>query len=278
MVGSSALPPAAHPRNRRLNPLEAALLGIVQGLTEFFPVSSSGHLAMIQILLGDEEQKDLLFEIAVHVATLAAIVFFYRRRIAELVTGCLRGAPAALDYAAKLTAASVPAGFVGIVGQDWIAAQFANPMLIGAALLTTGCAVYSTRFTASRATATGPGWREALLIGCAQAVAILPGISRSGSTVAVAIAVGLVPAAAAEFSFLLGVIAVGGAAILMLPELAYSNRGSIESVALGSATALVAGLAAITLFVRMLDRQLFHAWAWYCWPVGAAFIAWHLLA
>ena len=261
-----------------MNPLEAALLGVVQGLTEFFPVSSSGHLAMFRILLGDEEQTDLLFEIAVHVATLAAIVFFYRRRIAELVAGCLRGAPAARDYAGKLAVASVPAGVVGVIGRDWIAAQFANPILIGSALLATGCAVYSTRFTTSRATAMAPGWCEALVIGCAQALAILPGVSRSGSTVAVAIAIGLVPAAAAEFSFLLGVIAIAGAAALMLPELAYTNRSSIEAIAAGSATALLAGLAAITLFVRMLDRQLFHAWAWYCWLVGTAFIAWHLLA
>jgi len=257
-----------------LHPIEAAFLGLVQGLTEFFPVSSSGHLAMFQYLLGDGEQKDLLFEIAVHVATLVAIVFFYRARIRSLVSGFLLGEPAAREYAGKLVVASVPAGIVGVGWQDWITAQFANPILIGGALLVTGCAVYSTRMTAPRATLEMPGWREAILIGCAQAVAILPGISRSGSTVAMAIALGVVPLAAAEFSFLLGIIAVGGAAVLMLPELAYSNTGSFESVAIGSIAALVSGLAAIVYFVRMLARQTFHAWAWYCWAVGAAFLAW----
>jgi undecaprenyl-diphosphatase len=91
-----------------------------------------------------------------------------------------------------------------------------------------------------------------------------------------ALAIGLVPAAAAEFSFLLGIIAVGGAAILMLPEIRYSDPASLMAVGIGSLTALVSGLAAITFFVRMLDRRLFHAWAWYCWAVGAFFLAWQL--
>lgn len=261
-----------------MNAIEAALLGLVQGLTEFFPVSSSGHLAMFQVLMGGEEKSDLVFEIAVHVATLVAIAFFYRNRIRDLVLGFLRHEVFALDYAGKLVVASVPAGVIGVLGQDWITAQFSNPVLIGSALLVTGCVVYSTRFTVARAVATGPGWREALLIGCAQAVAILPGISRSGSTVAVAIAVGLAPAAAAEFSFLMGIIAVGGAAILMLPEIAYSDSAELSSIGIGALTALVSGLAAITLFVRMLDRRLFHAWAWYCWAVGLAFLAWVALS
>jgi len=260
-----------------LSSIEAALLGIVQGLSEFFPISSSGHLAMAQILLGDGEQKDLLFEIAVHVATLVAVVFFYRNRIRDLILGFLRGEAEARDYAFKLVGASVPAGVVGVTSEDWITAQFSNPILIGVALVTTGFIVYSTRFTAPRARLQAPDWRAAILIGCAQAVAILPGISRSGSTVAMAIAVGLVPVAAAEFSFLLGTIAVGGAAILMIPDLAHASATDLYGVGVGALTALVSGLAAITLFVRMLDRRLFHAWAWYCWAVGGAFLAWVLV-
>jgi undecaprenyl-diphosphatase len=259
-----------------LDPLEAAFLGIVQGLTEFFPVSSSGHLAMFQYLLGDGEQQNLVFEIAVHVATLVAIAYFYRNRIRDLVVGFLRGEREARIYGAKLALASVPAAIVGVGFQDEITALFSNPLLIGVALCVTGCIVYSARFTAPRATDLSPGWLPALWIGCAQAVAILPGISRSGSTVAMALAIGLVPAAAAEFSFRLGIIAVGGAAILMLPEIRYSDPASLMAVGIGSLTALVSGLAAITFFVRMLDRRLFHAWAWYCWAVGAFFLAWQL--
>ena len=260
-----------------MNPIEAAFLGVVQGLTEFFPVSSSGHLAMFQSLFGSEGEGDLVFEVAVHVATLIAIVFFYRNRIRDLVIGFLRREPFALEYAGKLVVGSVPAGVVGITSEDWISAQFSNPVLIACALLTTGFIVASARFTAPRATGLIPDWRQAMLIGCAQAFAILPGISRSGSTVAMALAVGIAPVAAAEFSFLLGVIAVGGAAILTLPDLAHTDPEGLAAIGVGAATALVSGLAAITLFVRMLDRQLFHLWSWYCWAVGAAFLAWTLL-
>ncbi len=256
-----------------MDPLEAAFLGIVQGLTEFFPVSSSGHLAMFQVLLGDEGKSNLVFEIGVHVATLVAIVYFYRNRIRDLVLGFLRGEPAARIYGGKLALASLPAAFVGVGFQDEITAQFSNPLLIGGALCVTGCIVFTARYTAPRASDFAPGWLAAFVIGCAQAVAILPGISRSGSTVAMALALGLVPAAAAEFSFMLGIIAVGGAAILMLPEIRYSDPASLTAVGIGAATALVSGLAAITVFVRMLDRRLFHAWAWYCWAVGALFLA-----
>lgn len=260
-----------------MHAIEAAVLGLVQGLTEFFPVSSSGHLAMFEALFGTDGEEDLVFEVAVHVATLGAIVVFYRKRILDLIVGFLRREPFALDYAGKLVVGSVPAAVVGVTGKDWIAAQFGNPLLIACALLTTGFIVASTRLTAPRATDPLPDWRQALLVGCAQAFAILPGISRSGSTVAMGLALGLAPLAAAEFSFMLGIIAVGGAAILTLPDLAGADAATLAPIGIGFLAALVSGLAAIALFVRMLDRQLFHAWAWYCWAVGGAFLLWQLV-
>ena len=136
--------------------------------------------------------------------------------------------------------------------------------------------VYSSRWTRSGAVGSVPGWGAVVAIGLAQAVAILPGISRSGSTVAVALALGVAPKAAAEFSFLLGIIAITGAATLMLPDLLQEDAAALTQIAIGSFTALVSGLIAISLFVRMLDRGLFHYWAWYCWGVGGAFLAWSL--
>ena len=253
---------------------EAIILGIVQGLTEFFPVSSSGHLAMMQALFGGRESGGLVFEVAVHVATLLAIVVFYRGRIGELIAGTLRRDPASLEYVAKLAVATVPAVVVGLSAKDLIEEQFSNPLLVGIALLVTGCLVASTRWTIVRATALSPGWGVVIAIGCAQAVAIFPGISRSGSTVAMALALGVAPMLAAEFSFLLGVIAISGAAVLMLPELGQVSDQTISNILVGGAAALVSGLLAIWLFVRMLDRSLFHYWAGYCWAVGAAFLFW----
>ncbi len=259
-----------------MNPIEAVLLGVVQGLTEFFPVSSSGHLAMFQALFGGRDEGALLFEVSVHVATLVAIVVFYRHRIQNLIAGILDRNREAIDYVSKLVVATLPSVFVGLTAKDWIAEQFSNPFLVGFALLLTGAIVFSSRWTAAGAVASTPGWLAAIAIGLAQSFAILPGISRSGSTVAVALALGIAPRAAAEFSFLLGIIAITGAAVLTLPGLSHAEPTALLNIGIGSLSALVSGLVAIWLFVRMLDRSLFHYWAWYCWAVGGAFLAWSL--
>jgi len=257
-----------------LSTLEALILGIVQGLTEFFPVSSSGHLVVFQALLGVDVEGGLVFEIAVHVATLGAILVYYRRRILELIRGVLSLDPVALDYAGKLALGTVPAVAVGLFGKDFIEAQFANRALVGFALIATGFIVLSTRWTAPRATLSAPTWTMALWVGCAQALAILPGISRSGSTVAMALALGLAPALAAEFSFLLGVVAITGAAVLMLPDLSAAEPAVVSAVAVGSVAALVSGLAALTLFVRMLRSGSFQYFALWAWAAGALFLGW----
>ncbi|HEB90277.1 MAG TPA: undecaprenyl-diphosphate phosphatase [Deltaproteobacteria bacterium] len=259
-----------------MDPIEAVVLGVVQGLTEFFPVSSSGHLAMFQALFGGRERGDLLFEVAVHVATLVAIVFFYRFRIRALATGVFLGDREAIGYTGKLVLATLPSIAVGTWARSWIGTRFSDPLFVAGALIMTGLIVFSSRWTLPRATLESPGWGAALLIGLAQALAILPGISRSGSTVAIALALGIAPRASAEFSFLLGIIAISGAAVLMIPSLQEADAGALLSLGIGGVAALVSGVLAIWLFVRMLDRALFHYWAWYCWAVGGAFLAWAL--
>ena len=257
-----------------MSTLEALWLGIVQGLTEFFPVSSSGHLVLFQEWFGDGAGEGLLFEVGVHVATLLAIVVFYRERIAALVRGLFSAQVDAWRYAAKLGVATVPAVAVGLLARNWVETAFDAPAVTGVGLLVTGTILFTTRFTQKNAHAPEPGWWVALGIGCAQALAILPGISRSGSTVAMALALGVAPLAAAEFSFLLGIIAISGAAVLILPDL--SGMGSEGWTALGLAcgAALVAGLFALRAFVWLLERRAFYAFAYYDWAVGAAFLAW----
>jgi undecaprenyl-diphosphatase len=256
--------------------LEALWLGIVQGLTEFFPVSSSGHLVLFETLLGIESGDGILFEVALHVATLVAIGLYYHRRIADLVLGALRGSADAWRYAGKLAVGTLPAGVVGLAAKDWIASQFSSPLMVGVALLATGGIVWSTRTTSERASRVEPSWGAALAIGCAQAFAILPGISRSGSTVAAALALGVAPRPAAEFSFLLGIIAVAGAAVLTLPDLADASPETLNAVLTGSLASLVTGVFAIWLFVRMLQTHTFHWFALWAWAAGTAFLAWQL--
>ena len=257
-----------------MNEFEALGLGIVQGLTEFLPVSSSGHLVLVQHLLDVGGEGDLVFEVAVHVATLVATLVFYRKRIAGLVAGALRGRAEDWRYTGKLALGTLPAVAVALLAKEWIEASFAVPWVAGVGLLLTGAALWTTRSTLPRAQSPEPSWRAALLIGCAQALAILPGISRSGSTVAAALALGVAPLAAAEFSFLLGIVAIAGAALLTLTEVGALSQEALGALVIGSAAALVAGLAALSLFIRLLRRQNFHVFAIYTWLVGAAFLAW----
>jgi undecaprenyl-diphosphatase len=258
-----------------LDVLQAAWLGLVQGLTEFLPVSSSGHLVLFSRLLG-AEQEGILFEVAVHAATLLAVLLFYRSRVGELVLGTLRGDPNAWRYGLKLAVGTIPAVVAVLLARDFFEGLYESVAPVGLALWFTGFVVFSTRYTLPHARSPEPGWVAVIGIGIAQAIAIVPGISRSGSTVAAALALGVAPAAAAEFSFLLSVVAIVGAVILEIPELEDVSSEGLASIAVGGVAALVSGLAALALFVRLLRRHAFHWFAWYLWPVGALVLWWSL--
>jgi undecaprenyl-diphosphatase len=170
--------------------------------------------------------------------------------------------------------ATLPAAVAVLAVGDLLEAQFESPAVAGVGLLATGAVLWTTRRTLAGARLPEPGWVAALLIGCAQAFAILPGISRSGATVATALALGVTPAAAAEFSFLMGAVAIAGAAARALPDLAAVSPEHAGALAAGCATALVAGLAAIWLFVRLLRTRGFHRFAYYTWAAGGLFLVW----
>jgi len=262
-----------------MDSLTAALLGLVQGVSEFLPISSDGHLVIVEALLGvGEEEGGLSFVIALHIGSLVALLLFYRVRIVGLALGLLRRDAAALADIAKLALATLPAVVVGLALKERVEAAFHTPWIAGAGLLATGSFLITTKRTLPRAHAAAPSYVQALAIGCAQALAILPGVSRSGSTIALALALGVAPLAAAEFSFLLGIIAIIGAAVLDLPELlAAGGNGAGAPMLIGGAAAALSGLAALALFVRLLASQKFHAFAYYCWAAGAAFLAYCLL-
>jgi undecaprenyl-diphosphatase len=252
------------------------LLGLVQGLTEFLPVSSDGHLVIAQTLL-HLQMQGIVFEVAVHVGTLVAVVWYYRERLRALLAGVLAGTPEALRYVAKLAVATLPAVAAVLVARDFFEEQFERPAMAGLGLLVTGSILITTRWTQGGATNGEPGWLHALLIGCAQVAAILPGVSRSGSTVAMALGLRVAPLAAAEFSFLMSIPAIAGAAVLQLPALmGMTGENGLDGphVLLGSVVAAVSGLAALWIFVRVLRARRFHQFAWYAWAAGAAFLAW----
>ena len=249
--------------------IDSILVGIVQGLTEFLPVSSSGHLVLAQEALNTSFGQGILFEVAVHVATLVAILIFYRKRVWELASGFFTLQRPALEYTGKLVVGTLPAIAVALLFRKLIEEQFDSLLGVGICLIITGFIVWSTRYTNKHTGTSEPTWTGAFLIGCAQAFAILPGVSRSGSTVAAGLALGLSPLAAAEFSFMLGMIAMAGAGILLLPELSTADPALITSIGFGSIAALISGLAALAAFVWLLKTQRFHIFAWYAWIAGA---------
>ncbi|MGE4650493.1 MAG: undecaprenyl-diphosphate phosphatase [Myxococcota bacterium] len=252
---------------------DAVLLGAVQGLTEFLPVSSSGHLVIFQALLGVGEEG-LGFEVVVHLATLASVLIFYRQRVWVLLRGVCVGEREALVYAGTLALASLPAVLLVLAAGEVLERQFEVPAVTGICLGVTGAALWTTRRSAQRAYLEAPGWGAAFWIGCAQALAILPGVSRSGTTVAAALALGVRPVAAAEFSFLMSVVAISGATLRVLPELSGLPAASLQPLWLGGGVALIVGIAAIALFVRLLQGGSLYRFAYYTWSVGALFLVW----
>ncbi len=256
-----------------MNWIEAFFLGIVQGITEFFPVSSSGHLIIVENLM-QVHMEGILFEVAVHFATLIAVLVFYRKRIKNLAVGILNKDGESIRYICKLCVATIPAVIIVLIAGDFIEDQFNAPVISGICLILTGVFLLSTRYTIPLANKKDIMWRAALIIGCAQAFAILPGISRSGATVVTALALGVEATVAAEFSFLMSVIAIFGAVVLKAPELMNVPGEFLTSMIVGGIAALASGLLAISLFVRFLKAQCFHRFAYYALAVGFLFLGW----
>ena len=255
-----------------MNFFEAIVLGLVQGLTEFLPVSSSGHLVIAETLL-DVPTPGVFVEVALHLATLISVLIVYHRRVGSLAVGAVRGDPMAWRYIGLLLLASVPAGIVGVFFEDRIEAAFDAPWVTGAMLLVTGVLLWSTRRIGDRRWEDRPGIGHAIGMGIAQAFAILPGISRSGSTITVGLWGRLQGDSAAEFSFLMSVIAVSGAVVLQVGDIGTSvQQVGTGALIAGCLSALVSGILAIRLLIWLLQKQTFYAFAYYVWIAGGLFL------
>lgn len=259
------------------------VLAIVQGITEFLPVSSSGHLVIGGKLLGvGSSGEDILFETAVHAGTLGAVFVYYRKRLSGLArslatwigSGFRKEGKAGDDifYIGLLALGSIPTVIVGLTLRGQVTAAFGSPVLASVCLVATGLFLL---FSRGRSGGSEMGWKIAILIGLAQAVAILPGISRSGWTITTAMICGLGFSAAAEFSFLLSIPAIIGALILESISAGPGLTGGEVSVLVASAAvAFVSGYAALRLLVWILGRGRFHRFSWYLIPAGTAAVIW----
>ena len=252
---------------------QGIILGLVQGLTEFLPISSSGHLVLAEELVGFRPQG-LFFEILVHLATLLSVFIAYRSRIGELLKGLIARQGAAWRYAGLILVASIPAGVAGILLKDYFEATFHSPTDLGWQFLATAAVLWSTKWAAEKVRGAPITLGRSILIGIGQAVAIIPAISRSGTTIAAALWTGVTPTAAAEFSFLMSIVVIGGSGLL---ELRHLPPGlDLRSPGLWAAfvAALISGVVAIRFLVALLRSARFHLFAPYCAVLGIFCLVW----
>jgi undecaprenyl-diphosphatase len=241
-----------------MTPLQAAVLGAVQGLTEFLPVSSSAHLYVIPTLLG-WSYAGLAFDVALHWGTLLALLIAtfgtWRRLVADMFAPDREVRRAAFATWAKLAVGSIPAAIAGFLMEDLAARSLRSLPLQAAMLLVFGFLLWWVdRVRPAGRVEDVPGWRDCLLIGCAQALALVPGVSRSGVTITAGRAIGLSRVSAARFSFLLATPITLGAGLL---ELRHASPLPPALLAIGVVTAAVTGLLAIQGLIRWVSRAGF---------------------
>ncbi|MSR02226.1 MAG: undecaprenyl-diphosphate phosphatase [Gemmatimonadetes bacterium] len=252
---------------------QGLVLGLVQGLTEFLPISSSGHLVLAEEFVGYRPQG-VFFEIIVHLATLFSVVIAYRQRILELLKGLVAGRREAFTDAGLLILASIPAAVAGLLWRDYFERTFHSPVDLGWQFLATAVLLWSTKFAAERAKGSPINWWRSILIGVGQAVAIIPAISRSGTTIAAALWTGVTPAVAAEFSFLMSIIVIAGTGILELGKIPTGVSLTEPGLVTAFGAALVSGIVAIRFLVALLRSGRFHLFAPYCAVMGVFCLVW----
>jgi undecaprenyl-diphosphatase len=264
---------------------EAALLGLIQGLTEFLPISSSGHLVLAQYLLGIEGEANVTFEVFVHFGTALSIITVYRKRLATilresilvLVSAIAKPASVVTSYrdnepartAINIAITLIPTGVVYLTLKDFLEARFGDPRFVCAMLIVTGVLLLLT--LVRRRPKGDIGAFKAFLIGSAQAVAMLPGISRSGATICTAIYANTDPEKAANFSFLMLLpVVILATAIKSLDMFsAAAPSDSLATLAVGTLVAYISGVAAIKALLGVVRRGRLAWFALYCFIAGA---------
>jgi len=243
---------------------DAILWGLIQGLTEFLPISSSGHLVLVPTVLG-REGPDLATSAVLHLGTLAAVLMYFRAEVAEVLR--------LTDYGRRLLGllviGTIPAAAIGFIFRSGFETLNESPTSVAIALILTGLAMYASRWiTAGRRTVAGSSASDAAAIGFGQALALVPGVSRSGATIAAGLARRFDREQAARYSFLLGIPAIAGAGLLEFVDLAGQGGGITSATWVGMAIAAVSGYAAIALLLRLIGRLGLMPFGIYCVVFG----------
>jgi undecaprenyl-diphosphatase len=271
--------------------LEAIILGIIQGLTEFLPVSSSGHIELGKAILGIKMQDPLLFSVVVHGATALSTIVVFWKTIVDLFKGVLAFEwNYSTRYLFYIILSMIPVGIVGVFFEDKVEQFFEGQiLLVGLMLIVTGILLYLTEKAKERSGEITA--KEAVIIGLAQAVAILPGISRSGSTIATALLLGVNRAEAARFSFLMVLPPILGATLLKAKKYYELSQGTIQdatvtadampvsatALIIGFIAAFISGLLACNWMIRLVKNAKLQYFAYYCLIVGIIAVTYTIL-
>lgn len=268
-----------------MNYTEAILLGIIQGLTEFLPVSSSGHLVLFQQLFGLKE-AEIFFDVCVHLGTLLAVMAVFRQEIMNIILALMRFLASSgskktvsqkiesdpdLKLAMLIVIGSIPTAVLGLLFRGIADRLFASAFIAGIMLMVTGLLLWITRWAAARLKQDGADRltpKNALIIGVVQGLAIIPGISRSGSTISIGLLLGINREKAARYSFLLSIPAIIGAGLLSLKEGLSQADLTIQISLLGAITAALVGYGALKSLLHVVKKGRLHLFAPYCWLVG----------
>jgi len=251
---------------------ETCLLGAIQGLTEFLPVSSSGHLVLAQHILPTRSPHAVAVDVALHVGTLGAVVLYFARDLRGLMRGLFRpdlGPSYARRWVGLITLATVPGLITYVVAGGWIEGTFESPGVVGGNLLVTAAVLAAVANLAPGERTDGDMrvW-DALIIGAVQGAALLPGISRSGVTIAAGLLVGLRADVAARFSFLMAIPAIVGAELVHLPYFLQIPPQDALAVLAGTVVAGVTGWVAIDVLLRLVRQRKLGYFAVYCAVAG----------
>lgn len=250
--------------------LSAILLGLVQGLTEFLPVSSSGHLELAKVILGQTgPEEGLMLTIVLHTATALSTLIVFRKDIGEILTGLLVKKSNSWLFTLHIIISMIPAAFIGLFFEEKIATLFdGNLFLVGGALLATGFLLHLADRPVSTKKVLNP--QNAFWIGIAQAIAILPGVSRSGATIASAVLLGISRENAARFSFLMVIPLIFGSLLKSVLD-AESTAITVDllPLTLGFTTALLTGIFACRWMIALVKNSQLKYFAYYCFVVGS---------
>ena len=256
--------------------INAIILGIIQGLTEFLPVSSSGHLEIAKAILGEGKvgEESMLMTVVLHFATALSTIIIFRKDLVEIFSGLLQFKNnESFQFSLKIVLSMIPAAIIGVFFNDEIEALFGGDLtLVGGMLLVTGLLLFLA--DKAKASAKQVGIKDAILVGIAQAIAILPGISRSGATISTAVLLGIDKEKAARFSFLMVVPLIFGkmAKDILSGDIQYENATFLP-LAIGFIFAFFTGLIACKWMIKLVKKSQLKYFAYYCFAVGGIVMA-----